>query len=263
MRVILFYIGDIPIRSYGAIVALAVLLGLGVAMYLARGTKYQKHIPNLVMYSIVGALLGARIWHVFFFQWGYYSQNLSEIPAIWNGGIAIQGALVGGFIVASVYCRIQRISFWELADVLAPAIILGQAVGRIACFLNGDAYGSPTNSGFGIVYPEGTMAYGQYGSQPLWPAEVWEGQWGFIVFALLLMLRNKEWPKGFLFLTYNILYAVGRFMLEFLRGDSPRYTLDWTAGQWTSVAVIMASIFIMTYFALQHKMNRSTVQFGK
>ncbi|NHN33292.1 prolipoprotein diacylglyceryl transferase [Paenibacillus agricola] len=263
MRVVLFHIGNYPVRSYGLVVALAVLLGLGVAMYLARDTKYQKHVPNLVMYSIVGALLGARVWHVFFFQWGYYSQNLSEIPAIWNGGIAIQGALVGGFIVAAIYCRIQRISFWELADVLAPAIILGQAVGRIACFLNGDAYGSPTNSGFGIVYPEGTMAYEEYGSQPLWPAEVWEGQWDFIVFAILLMLKNKEWPKGFLFLTYNILYASGRFMLEFLRGDSPRYALDWTAGQWTSVAVILTSIVIMTYFTLQHKMNRLTVPFGK
>ena len=258
MRVILFYIGDFPVRSYGLVVALAVLLALGVAMYLAKDTKYQKHIPSLITYAIVGAILGARIWHVFFFQWSYYSEHLSEIPAIWNGGIAIQGALVGGFIAAAIYTRLQHISFWEMADILAPAIILGQAAGRVACFLNGDAYGSPTGSSFGIVYPEGTIAYEEYGSQPLWPAEVWEGQWDLVVFAMLLMFKNKEWPKGFLFLTYNILYALGRFMLEYLRGDSPRYALDWTAGQWTSVSVFLVSSALMVYFATRHKKNLAT-----
>ncbi|NEW08603.1 prolipoprotein diacylglyceryl transferase [Paenibacillus sp. SYP-B3998] len=256
MRVILFYIGDFPVPSYGVIVALAVLLAFGVASFLARGTKFQNHLPNLVTYAILGAILSARIWHVFFFRWDYYSQNISEIFAIWNGGISIQGALIGGFLTTALYCRLQRISFWELADVLAPAIILGQAIGRIACFLNGDAFGSPTNSGFGIVYPEGTIAYEQYGAQPLWPAEIWEGQWGLVVFAILLLLKTKPLPKGFLFLTYNILYAIGRFLLEYLRGDSPRYAMDWTAGQWTSVVVILVSMALMSYFALQHKMKR-------
>ncbi len=120
-------------------------------------------------------------------------------------------------------------------------------------FLNGDAYGSPTGSSFGIVYPEGTMAYAEYGPQPLWPAEIWEGQWDFIVFAILLIMKNKTWPKGFLFLSYNILYAIGRFMLEFLRGDSPRYLFNWTAGQWTSVVVIVISLVIMMIFTLRQK----------
>ncbi|UVI33447.1 prolipoprotein diacylglyceryl transferase [Paenibacillus spongiae] len=253
MRVILFTIGDFSIRSYGLIVALAVLLAIGAALFLARGTPYQKHIPNIIPYALFGAIIGARFWHVFFFQWSYYSKNLSEIFAFWNGGIAIQGALVGGFITAAIYLRIHRISFWEFADTVAPAIILGQAVGRIACFLNGDAFGSPTGSNFGIVYPEGTMAYDEYGSQPLWPAEVWEGQWDLIVFALLISLKNKQLPNGLMFLTYNILYALGRFMLEFLRGDSSRYMLNWTAGQWTSIAVILISAGLMMFFFIRNK----------
>ncbi|MED4599704.1 prolipoprotein diacylglyceryl transferase [Paenibacillus validus] len=253
MRVILFSIGDFQVRSYGLVVALAIMLAMGVAYYLAKGTTYRKHIPNMMFYVLIGAILVARIWHVFFFQWDYYSKHLVEIPAIWNGGIAIQGALVGGFIAAAIYARVARISFWELADTMAPAIIFGQAIGRIACFLNGDAYGSPTGSSFGIVYPEGTMAYAEYGPQPLWPAEIWEGQWDFIVFAILLIMKNKTWPKGFLFLSYNILYAIGRFMLEFLRGDSPRYLFNWTAGQWTSVVVIVISLVIMMIFTLRQK----------
>jgi phosphatidylglycerol:prolipoprotein diacylglycerol transferase len=250
MRVILFTIGDFHVRSYGLVVALAVLLATGMALFLTKGTPYQKHIPNLVLYLMAGALLCARVWHVFFFQWDYYSGHVSEIPSIWNGGLSIQGGLVGGFLAGAIYVRRYRLSFWELADTLAPAIVLGQAIGRIACFLNGDAFGSPTGSGFGIVYPPGTMAFDTYGSQPLWPAEVWEGQWDIIVFVLLILLKSRKWPKGCLFLVYNILYSFARFMLEFLRGDSPRYAFNWTAGQWTSIPVIVVCLLLFLVFVI-------------
>ncbi len=251
MRVILFYIGSYPVRSYGLVVALSVLLAMGVAYFLARGSRYQKHIANLVFYVIIGGIVGARFWEVFFFQGEYYSQHVLEIFAIWNGGLSIQGALVGGFAAGLLYTRIHRLSFWELADMLAPAVILGQSMGRIACLLNGDAFGSPTGSNFGLVYPKGTIAYETYGPQPLWPAEVWEGQWDLVVFAVLILLKSKKWPTGFLFLSYNILYSLGRFLLEFLRGDTPRYALGWTAAQWTSFAVIVISLLLMLYFFLR------------
>ncbi|MCA4756024.1 prolipoprotein diacylglyceryl transferase [Mycolicibacterium fortuitum] len=259
MKVILFSFGNFDIRSYGVIVALAIIISIGVAHFLSKGSEYQKHIPNLMTYVIFGAIIMARVWHVFFFQWDYYSSHLNEIFAIWNGGIAIQGALIGGFITAAIYTKVHHLSFWELADVLAPAIILGQAIGRIACFLNGDAFGSPTGSNFGIVYPQGTMAFDAYGSQPLWPAEIWEGQWDLIVFSILLILKTKILPKGFLFLSYNILYAFGRFMLEFLRGDSPRYLFDWTAGQWTSIVVVLISTSLIVYFSIKNKQNQQDI----
>ncbi|MCH1642131.1 prolipoprotein diacylglyceryl transferase [Paenibacillus timonensis] len=248
MRVILFEIGGFSLRSYGVVVGLAVLLAVSVAYFLARGTQYQKHIYNLVFYILIGAILGARIWHVFFFQWGYYSQHLSEIFAIWNGGISILGAIVGGFAATAIYTWRNQLSFWELTDILAPAVLLGQAVGRIACFLNGDAFGSPTGTGFGIVYPEGTMAFDRYGAVPLWPAEIWEGQLDLIVFGVLMALKNIKLPVGGLFLSYTMMYALVRFSLEFLRGDSPRYALEWTAGQWTSAGIFLISATLMVYF---------------
>ncbi|HYE69546.1 MAG TPA: prolipoprotein diacylglyceryl transferase, partial [Anaerovoracaceae bacterium] len=228
-------------------------LALGVAYFLTKNTIYQTHLLESFLYAVIGAIFGARIWHVFFFQWGYYFQNLSEILAIWNGGISIMGAIIGGTAGIAIYAWRKKISFWEFADYLAPAVVLGQAVGRIACFLNGDAFGSPTDSGYGIVYPEGTLAYERYGSQPLWPAEIWEGQWDLIVFALLLVIRNQKLPAGVHFLVYNILYAFGRFMLEYLRGDSPRYAFQWTAGQWTSVTMIGISLALIAYFYAQRK----------
>lgn len=256
MREILFTIGDFPVRSYGLVVALAVLFALGMAHFLAKGTPYQKHILDLVPYAAIGALICARLWHVFFFDWDYYAQHLAEIPRIWQGGIAIQGALIGGLAAVAIYTRKHRISFWELADIMAPAIVLGQAIGRFACFLNGCAFGSPTGSSFGLIYPEGTVAFEVYGSQPLWPAEVWEGQWDLIVFVVLLLLRYRKWPTGFFFLTYNILYSLGRFMLEFLRGDSPRYVFNWTAGQWTSMGVIVVCLSVLIMFLISNRQKK-------
>lgn len=253
MRVILFHIGDYPVRSYGIVVVLALLLSIGMARYLTRGTVYRQHIIDLAMYSVIGAIIGARFWHVFFFQWHYYRYHWEQIPAIWNGGLAIQGSMIGGFAAAWIYCKIRRLDLWELADAVSPAIVFGQGVGRIACFLNGDAFGKPTHSGFGIVYPPGTIAYQTYGSQPLWPAEVWEGQWDMIVFGLLMYLSNKNHPKGFRFFTYNFLYSLGRFFLEFLRGDSPRYGLGLTAGQYTSLAVGGLSVFVMAVLIIKNK----------
>ncbi|MDF2922730.1 MAG: lgt [Paenibacillaceae bacterium] len=253
MRVVLFEIGGFAVHSYGLIVGLAVLLALGVAYSLTSNTIYQKHVFDSFFYAIVAAIIGARVWHVFFFQWGYYSNHLSEIFKIWNGGISIMGAVIGGAGGIAVYTWRKKLIFWEFADQLAPAVVLGQALGRIACFLNGDAFGSPTNSGYGIVYPEGTMAFDRYGAQPLWPAEVWEGQWDLVIFALLMILRNRRLPAGIPFLMYSILYALGRFMLEYLRGDSPRYALQWTAGQWTSAGLILGSLVLAGYFCIRHR----------
>ncbi|MCY9694223.1 prolipoprotein diacylglyceryl transferase [Paenibacillus alginolyticus] len=254
MRVILFYIGSYPVHSYGLIVAIAILLGISLGYYLAKGTSYQKHVLDVAFFLIIGAIVGARFWEVFFFQWGYYSQHLTHIFSIWEGGLSIQGGLAGGFVAGAIYTWRHKLNFWEMADILSPAIIFGQGVGRIACLLNGDAFGTPTNAGWGLVYPPGTMAYDTYGSQPLYPAEVWEGQWDFVVFGLLLMLKSRPRFRGFLFLSYNIFYSFGRFMLEFLRGDTPRFIFHWTAAQITSMTLIVVCLAAMAF--LYYKNNK-------
>ncbi|HEX6923265.1 MAG TPA: prolipoprotein diacylglyceryl transferase [Bacillales bacterium] len=247
MHRILFEIGDFPIRSFGVGVVVSIILAAGIACYMTKGTKYRGHVIDMLLLVLICSFVGARIWHVFFFQWDYYGDHLGQIFAIWNGGIAIQGGLVGGFAGGAYYTWRHKLNFWEYADYLAPAIIFGQGVGRMACFLTAGDFGEPTDAGFGIIYPPGTVAYATYGDQPLWPARLWEGQWDFIVFGLLLMMMNRKWPKGFIFLSYNILYSLGRFFLGFLRGDSAGLWLDWTAGQWTSVAVVIAALIVMPF----------------
>lgn len=262
MKQILFSIGGFSLHSYGLLVAIAILLGLGVAYSLAEGEKeYRQHLMDVLVYAIIGSLVGARIWQVFFYDWAYYSKHLVEIPMIWMGGMSILGSLVGAAVVGYIYTRSKKINFWRLADVAAPGLIFGQAVGRIACLLNGDAYGDPTHLGYGLVYPPGTPAYEAFGSQPLWPAEVWEGQWDIIVFALILILsRWRKWPRGIVFLSYIFLYAVGRFGLEYLRGDSPHFLFNWTAGQWTSFWLIIFALVVGTVLFLADQRKKKPVK---
>lgn len=255
------HIGSFPIRSYSLIFALAIFMALAVTITLAKLQKKDQlaeHLMNMMLPMILVAIVGARFWHVFFFDWSYYSQNPGEIIAVWHGGLSIQGGVVGALLFSIWYTWKHKISFWELADLCAPGVILGQSIGRDANLMNGDAFGDPTGSNFGILYPENTIAHQTYGDKPLWPAEVWEGQLDVIIFALLMLLMQRKMPRGYLFLAYAILYNGARFLLEMLRGDSERFLFHWTAAQWTSVSVILLAIGAGVYLYLKERKQATT-----
>ena len=242
MHQYLFYIGDFPIRAYGLVLSLSIVLATGVAYFLAKQDgRWHHHIVDMGIYCGLAGILGSRLWDVFFFDWDYYRDHLTEILNVWQGGMAIQGGIVLGAIVGILYTKRHGIDSWAMADIVCPAVILGQALGRCANLLNGDAFGAPTGSDFGILYPATTLAYRTYGSQPLWPAEIWEGQLDMAIFALLLMYRTTSHAKGQAFSLYVILYSVARFFLEYFRGD---YT-DPVLGLFTSAQTTSAVAFIL------------------
>jgi phosphatidylglycerol---prolipoprotein diacylglyceryl transferase len=251
----LFSLFGYVVQTHAVVSLLAIILGYGVGLAMTRGTIYYKYLQDFILYGVVGAIIGARIWHVFVFQWPTYSQHPLQIFEIWTGGISIEGAIAGGIITLIIYTRVHHISFWEMGDYLAPAMILAQGIGRIACFMNGDAFGKPTGSHFGIVYPKGTIAYDYYGSQPLWPAEVWESQGNMILFCVLFMIftfYRKKLPKGIIVSLYVFLYFLERFILEYFRGDSPRYG-SLTGGQWSAIGLMIISVIFMGYLTIRHK----------
>lgn len=254
-----FYIGSFPIRAYSTIFALACVLGIGVTLYFAKAEGKQEYVDKIMDLApllLIGGILGARFWQVFFFDWSYYSKNPSEIIAIWHGGLSIQGGVVGSLIAGGFYVWKKKLDFWVLADLMAPGLILAQSIGRDANLMNGDAFGGPTGGNFGLLYPVGTLARATFGNQPLWPAEIWEGQIDVIIFALLLIMKQKKWARGTIFLTYMILYNTARIFLESLRGDSPRFLLNWTAAQWTSlVVIILAAILLVRNYYLSLKVK--------
>ncbi|RNC29748.1 MAG: Prolipoprotein diacylglyceryl transferase [Candidatus Dichloromethanomonas elyunquensis] len=252
-----FFIGNFPIRAYGTMVALAFVLGVGVTVYFAKVERKEEYIADILDLSpflLLGGLAGARFWQVFFFDWQYYRQYPEEIVAVWHGGLSIQGGIVGALIVGIIYLKVKRIPFWPLADLCAPGLILAQSIGRNANLLNGDAFGGPTGGNFGILYPEGTIARQTFGNQPLWPAEVWEGQIDVVIFAILLVLRLRQWIPGYTFLFYAVLYNCSRLFLEYLRGDSPRFLFGWSAAQWSSTVSILIALGFMLFL---YQKNRS------
>lgn len=221
MHQYLFYIGDFPIRAYGLVLSLSIILATGVGYFLTKadGRGYEKYIVDLGIYCGVAGLLGARLWDVFFFDWDYYGHHLTELLNVWQGGMAIQGGIVGGILAGALYCRAHKINWIDMLDVISPALFIGQSIGRMANLLNGDAFGAPTGGDFGILYPVGTLARSTYGNAPLWPAEVWEGQIDVILFALLIIFQSRPYKRGQCCFLYVMLYSALRFFLEFLRGD--------------------------------------------
>ncbi|SHE58645.1 prolipoprotein diacylglyceryl transferase [Desulforamulus putei] len=254
MHQILFYIGDYPIRSFGLMLSLGILAGLLVSYCVAKAQgRYQEEVTDLAFYAILGGLLGARIWEVMF-SWDYYGSHLLEIPAIWNGGISVQGSVVGGLLAVIWYCRKYKIAVWPMLDTLAPGVLVGQAIGRIGCFLNGCCYGIP-HQHLGVVYPAGTDAYHAFGSQPLFPAVLFEAAWDVLVLILLLVIYKRKPFDGFIALSYFILYSIGRFTLEFWRGDSLRTFMDLKAAQVSSVVTVCVALAFMVY--LNNRERRS------
>lgn len=258
MHQYLFYIGDFPIRAYGLVLSLSIIVATGVAYFLAKQDgRYHEHVADIGIYCGLSGLLGARLWDVFFFDWQYYQNHLTEILNVWQGGMAIQGGIIFGVLTGVLYCWYNKIDIPAMLDIFAPAIIFGQGLGRCANLLNGDAFGAPTGGSFGILYPHTTLAYRTYGSQPLWPAEIWEGQLDFLIFGLLLLYRSFPHAKGQAFALYVMLYSAARFLLEYLRGDYTELVMGvFKSAQMTSIAAFTAALAVFIYLACRQRQKR-------
>ena len=174
--------------------------------------------------------------------------------------MAIQGGVVLGTLAGYWYLRKHNIDFWAFADIFAPALILAQSVGRMANLFNGDAFGHPTGGNFGILYPESTLAFRTYGNQPLWPAEIWEGQIDILIFVILLLFSSFKHAKGQVFVLYAILYSAARFCLEFLRGDYVNLTMGLKSAQMTSLIVMIVGICLFIYFGYLDKKHQDVAE---
>ncbi|MCM1981427.1 prolipoprotein diacylglyceryl transferase, partial [Lyngbya confervoides] len=146
-------LGPISLRWYGILIASAVLLGVVLAQRIAQRQHIKPDlISDLAIWLVIGAIPAARLYYVLF-QWPYYRENPGEIIAIWHGGIAIHGAILGGMLATFLFCRLKQLSFWQVADTVAPSLILGQAIGRWGNFFNSEAFGAPTDLPWKLFIP--------------------------------------------------------------------------------------------------------------
>lgn len=162
MHPILIQIGPVVIRWYGAMIVIAIWVGLWLAGREAERKGIDKDkIQEFLLYAIFGAVIGSRLYYVAFTDLTMLWKNPLEVLAIWQGGLAIHGAILAGLVVCVLYAKKHKIPLGKFVDTLTPSLILGQAIGRIGCFFNGDAHGYPTRMPWGLVYspesPAGQM----------------------------------------------------------------------------------------------------------
>lgn len=223
---ILWEWGAITIRWYGFLIASAVIVGVFLSSSLAKRRGINPDlIGDLVIWLVIAAIPCARLYYVAF-EWQQYAKNPAEILAIWHGGIAIHGAIIGGSIAALIFARLNKVPFWQLADVVAPSLILGQAIGRWGNFFNSEAFGAPTNLPWKLFIPEANRPSGYQQYEYFHPTFLYESFWDLGVFILLMTLffrrlKSKTPLKsGTISLVYLVAYSLGRFWIEGLRTDS-------------------------------------------
>ena len=223
---IIFEVGPVAVRWYGLLIATAVLIGVTLSQYLARQRDVNPDaLADLAIWLVIGAIPCARLYYVLF-EWQVYSQRPQDIVAIWQGGIAIHGAIIGGTIATILFARFNHISFWQLLDLVAPSLILGQAIGRWGNFFNSEAFGKPTNLPWKLFIPERYRPIGLFDSEYFHPTFLYESLWNLGIFAVLIAVffwglnNHGRLKTGTLAALYLIGYSLGRVWIEWLRTDS-------------------------------------------
>jgi len=216
---ILIKIGSIELRSYGVMIALAFVVGTWLGVREARRKGFDPElIYDLLFVVMLSSLAGARLYFVLVSEPLEYLRHPWEILAVWNGGMSLHGGLLGGLLAGLWFTRRHRLPFWRFADTVTPSIMLGQAVGRMACVLNGCSYGKPTSLPWAIIFTNPNSAAPH--NVPLHPTQFYELSADLTLFGLLWLLRTRLRFDGQLFLLYWMSYGIARLILESFRGDS-------------------------------------------
>lgn len=244
---IAFSLGPVSVHWYGIILGLAAIAGLYLAIW--EGKRF-KIVPDffmdLLLIGVPSAIVGARIYYVAF-KWDYYKDHPGEIIAIWQGGIAIYGALIGAIIGAIVYCRKKKIPFLRIADICGPSLIAGQMIGRWGNFINQEAHGGEVSESFlrnTLHLPDFIVNQMNIEGVYYHPTFLYESLWNLAGLLFLFALRRRPFLKaGELFAAYFIWYSIGRFFVEGLRTDSlafdgPGWLVSLVNGLWSPMSLV-------------------------
>lgn len=232
-----FSIFGIDVMWYGVLISTGVLVGVLLALKEAKRTGFKEDdLIDFLLYAIPIGIVGARVYYVIF-SWDYYSQNLSEIINIRNGGLAIHGAVIAGVITAILFCKKRRINVLELIDLVIPSLILGQAIGRWGNFVNQEAHGGPTDLPWGIMV----------NGQKVHPTFLYESIFNVLIFLFLIWFRkHKKASDGQVFALYLILYSAVRYFVEGLRTDSLMF-MGMRVAQLISISSIILGTGLLIY----------------
>lgn len=257
------------IAYYGMIIGTGVIAGILLAAYLAKKTGQNPDTYyDLAIYEVIFSIIGARLYYVIF-SWDVYKDDLLSIFNLREGGLAIYGAVIAAVITAIVYAKVKKISFWVLADTGAPALILGQILGRWGNFFNREAFGEYTNSLFAMQLPVEAVRNADI-TEKMWkniveiegvqfiqahPTFLYESLWNVCVLAFMLWWMKRKKFEGEIFLIYLLGYGVGRSWIEGLRTDPLLIP-----GTSVPVSQVLALVLVITSAVLMYvKRKKSKV----
>lgn len=251
--------GKIEIRWYGILIAIGLILAIVLSYYIAKYRKLKAdEIINFAPFAIIGGIIGARLLHVLV-NWSFYSKHPSYIFAYRQGGLAIQGAIVGGVIALIIFARIRKISFWAYSDAIIPGVAIAQSIGRWGNFFNQEAFGRPTSSKIGIYIAPENRPPDYIDSQYFHPTFLYESLANLILFGILMFMHYKfkknpnKYPNGLIINTYLIIYSLYRIFIESVRIDSsyvgPIKVVYIICGITIIVSLIITNIIVSKFIA--------------
>ena len=216
----------------------------------------QEKIFDLAIWLMIAGIIGARLYHVLSEINYYWSQPLT-IFYLWRGGLGIFGAVAAGIIFLYFYARKQGWSIWLILDLLAPAVVLGEAIGRFGNWFNQENFGRPTNLSWGIPI-DVLHRPAEYLTQSFFhPAFLYQFFWNVVIFIILLLVMKRWRPgKGMILACYLIFYSVGRFLIEFLRVNAQPIFFGLRLAQ------VMCLIFFVMGIIILINRNRQKLSTG-
>jgi len=242
-------LGPIEVRWYGVIIAFGIVLAFLVAQReMVKRGFHEEFLTDLLIWAVPLAILGARLYYVLF-KWEDYAGSPGNILKVWEGGIAIHGALIASFITAYVFTKKRKVSFLKLADVVAPSILIGQTIGRWGNFMNQEAHGGPVSRAFleNMFLPEWIINQMRIDGVYYHPTFLYESIWNFTGVVILILLRRVNLLRGEMFMFYLIWYSVGRFFIEGMRTDSLYLIGELRTAQVVSIVTVVVALIIIIY----------------
>lgn len=249
---VLLQIEWLSIRWYGFLMVLAIIIGIFFSVALAKRYQIRKEdIFDMAFYAIIFGLIGARIYYVLY-SWSYYQDNLIDILKIWEGGLAIHGVIIGGFTAIFVFAKKRKVSFGKLADVIAPALALGQVLGRWGNYFNQEIFGTPTDLPWGIPIEAVNRPVEYSGFEFFHPTFLYESILNLFSFAVLILIHRfriknptRAGKPGNIFVYYLMIYSAIRFTMEFWRTDQSPLIFSQRWAQVFSILVFVGCLMVL------------------
>ena len=238
-----FDIGPVSVPSFGLMLAVALLTDYFLLKYLLKERGMEKEertrlAGDVVMWAAIGGIVGSRVYYIVENFSRFLEDPMGMIFS--QSGLVFLGGLMGGTIMVSILAIRRGFKWFEFADMVAPLIIMGYAIGRIGCLLAGDDYGVPTDLPWAVSFPEGLDPTNDF----VHPTQIYETLLGFGIFAILWKLRGKLKPTGFLFSLYLILAGLERFSIEFIRTNN-KYLFGLSGAQIISILMVLLGTILI------------------